>query len=492
MGNCTRFLAKLIFATSIMAAGFSVAAHAQKRIALVVGNSAYKNVSPLDNPKNDARLIADTLLSLGFTLTGGAAQIDLDKSSLDRAVQSFGNQLLGAEVALFYYAGHGFQLRNSNYLIPVDANLTKESDVDFQMVDVGLVLRQMEGSGTKLNLVILDACRNNPFGGRGLRAATRGLGRIDAPEGTMISFATQPGNVAVDGNDGNSPFTKALATTMRKPGLDIFQTFNEVGISVKRSTAGAQLPWVSSSPIDGSFYFTAAKTGAPVVAAPAPAEKASEAERAWSLTKDTTSQAVLSDFIRQFGGTVYGSMARARLEELKKDQIAAITPAPAPTPSSAKPSQVQEAALPAIASDAKLLGKFDNWSAYTATARGARICFALTASPKTKSGGRAYAMVTNRPNDKIVNEVSILTDYKVMGGSAPSTVEVGSDSYAMYGQDNGYWIKNLADETRLIEAMRVGKEIAVKGRAAEGSAKNESYSLKGFAQALDRVNRECR
>jgi uncharacterized caspase-like protein len=303
-----------------MAAGFSVAAHADKRIALVVGNSAYKNVSQLDNPKNDARLIADTLLSLGFTLTGGSAQIDLDKTSLDRAVQNFGNQLLGADVALFYYAGHGTQVRNSNYLIPVDANVIKESDVDFQMVDVGLVLRQMEGSGTKLNLVILDACRNNPFGGRGLRAATRGLGRIDAPEGTMISFATQPGNVALDGSDGNSPFTKALATTMRKPGLDIFQTFNEVGVSVKRSTAGAQLPWVSSSPIDGNFYFTAAKTGAPVVPAPQ-VDAASEAERAWRLTRDTTSQAVLSDFIRQFGGTVYGSMARARLEELKRIRL---------------------------------------------------------------------------------------------------------------------------------------------------------------------------
>ncbi|WP_249150197.1 caspase family protein [Bradyrhizobium sp. JYMT SZCCT0180] len=471
-----------------MAAGFSGTAHAQKRIALVVGNSAYKNVSHLDNPKNDARLIADTLRALGFTLTGGAAQVDLDKASLDRAVQSFGNQLMGAEVALFYFAGHGVQLRNSNYLIPVDANLIKESDVDFQMVDVGLVLRQMEGSGTKLNLVILDACRNNPFGGRGLRAASRGLGRIDAPEGTMISFATQPGNVALDGNDGNSPFTKALATTMRKPGLDIFQTFNEVGISVKRATAGAQLPWVSSSPIDGSFYFTSPKTGAPSAAAPAQVDKANEAARAWSLTRDTTSQAVLSDFIRQFGGTVYGSMARARLEELKKDQIAAITPPPA----SGKPSQAQEAALPAIAADAKLLGRFDHWSAYTATARGSRICFALTASPKARSGGKAYAMVTTRPNDKVVNEVSILTDYKVMGGSDPSTLEVGSESYAMYGQGNSYWIKNLSDESRLVGAMRVGTEIALKGRTAEGSAKNDSYSLKGFAQALDRANRECR
>jgi uncharacterized caspase-like protein len=138
------------------------------RLALVVGNSAYQHVSPLDNPKSDAKLIADTLRDLGFTLIGGGPQLDLDKPSFDSVVQKFGTQLRGAEVALFFYAGHGVQVRGSNYLVPIGANPTREADVDFQMVDVNLVLRQMEGSGTKLNLVILDACRNNPFGGRGL------------------------------------------------------------------------------------------------------------------------------------------------------------------------------------------------------------------------------------------------------------------------------------------------------------------------------------
>jgi hypothetical protein len=123
------------------------------------------------------------------------------------------------------------------------------------MVDVNLVLHQMQGSGTRLNVVILDACRNNPFGGRGLRAADGGLAQLRAPEGTLISYATQPGSVAQDGSDGHSPYTKALATTIKRAGLDIFQTFNQVGLAVKRETGGSQQPWVSSSPIDGSFYF---------------------------------------------------------------------------------------------------------------------------------------------------------------------------------------------------------------------------------------------
>src|ERR1700712_886468 len=233
----------------------SLACKAEKRIALVVGNSNYVSVSPLNNPRNDALLIAETLRKAGFALIGNQAQLDLDKASFDKAVQAFGNELTGTDVALFYYSGHGIQIRGSNYLVPVSANPVREADVDFQMVDVASVLRQMEGSGTKLNLVILDACRNNPFGGRGLRGTDSGLAQIRAPEGTLLSFATQPGNVALDGSGSNSPYTTALAQTIQKPGLDVFRTFNEVGLLVKRATGGAQQPWVSSSPIDGSFYF---------------------------------------------------------------------------------------------------------------------------------------------------------------------------------------------------------------------------------------------
>jgi hypothetical protein len=250
-------LGLLALLAASMALLSSEPAAAEKRVALVIGNSAYKNVTPLDNPAKDAQLMAETLTGIGFTLIGGRAQIDLDKTAMDNAVQEFGRQVIGADVALFYYAGHGVQVAGSNYLVPVGANPTREADVDFQMVDANLVLRQMQGSGTRLNLVILDACRNNPFGLRGLRGSDGGLAQMRAPDGTLISYATQPGNVAQDGTDGHSPYTKALAATLKQPGLDIFQTFNQVGLAVKRATGGAQQPWVSSSPIDGTFYFVA-------------------------------------------------------------------------------------------------------------------------------------------------------------------------------------------------------------------------------------------
>jgi TPR repeat protein len=309
-------------------------ARADKRVALVVGNSAYKNISRLENPANDAKLMANTLRRLGFTLIGNGAQIDLDKAAFDNAAQNFGRQLQGADVSLFYYAGHGVQVSGANYLVPVNANPTREADVDFQMVDVNLVLRQMQGSGTKLNLVILDACRNNPFGGQGLRSVNRGLAQMFAPEGTLISYATQPGNVAQDGADGNSPYTKALAQTISKAGLDIFQAFNEVGLVVKRSTGGAQQPWVSSSPIDGAFYFVAPTTGMPTELANN-SRREDEATQAWAAVKDTTNTAILEAFIKRYRNSFYSDLARARLEELKKTQVAAIQPSvPPPSPKS--------------------------------------------------------------------------------------------------------------------------------------------------------------
>ena len=268
-GAFGRTIWKVAALVSWLVVALAAPAAADKRVALVIGNSAYQNVTRLDNPRNDAALMAETLSGLGFTLIGGRAQLDLDKPAMDIAVQNFGRQVQGADVALFYYAGHGVQVSGSNYLVPVGANPTREADVDFQMVDVNLVLRQMQGSGTRLNMVILDACRNNPFGARGLRASDGGLAQMRAPEGTLISYATQPGNVALDGTDGHSPYTKALATTIKQAGLDIFQTFNQVGLAVKRQTGGSQQPWVSSSPIDGNFYF--------VPPAPAPQQLAAVA-----------------------------------------------------------------------------------------------------------------------------------------------------------------------------------------------------------------------
>ena len=156
----------------------ALAQQAERRVALIVGNSQYVSVPKLDNPGPDALLMAETLAALGFTVVGGKAQLDLDKPAFEKAVQAFGKAIQGANVALFYYAGHGLQIRGSNYLVPVNANPTREADADFQLLNVDLILRQMEASSTRLNMVVLDACRNNPFSGSGVRASGGGLAQI--------------------------------------------------------------------------------------------------------------------------------------------------------------------------------------------------------------------------------------------------------------------------------------------------------------------------
>jgi hypothetical protein len=231
------------------------AAHAEKRVALVIGNSAYRAVPALPNPAADARLMSDTLLSLGFFVVGGGAQLDLDKAGFDDVLKKFGTELIGADIALFYYAGHGVETHGLNYLVPVDAHPLDEADVFAEMIGISGILDQLEKSGTRINLVLLDACRDNPFSGHGVRSTTGGLAQMPAPVGTLISFATQPRSVSLDGVDGHSPYTRALAEAMQRPGSGLFKTFNEVGLAVEKATGGQQLPWVSSSPISGNFYF---------------------------------------------------------------------------------------------------------------------------------------------------------------------------------------------------------------------------------------------
>jgi formylglycine-generating enzyme required for sulfatase activity len=313
----------------LITAIFSLPALADKRVALVVGNGSYMHVSPLGNPANDARLLAEALWSTGFTLVGGGAQLNLDKQSFEKIVQDFGAKLQGADVGLFYYAGHGLQMRGVNYLVPVDANPSREADVGIQMLDANLVINQMEGTGTKLNIIILDACRNDPFNGRALVLARGrdnemvkmrdiaggGLAEMQAPEGTLISFATQPGNVALDGADGDSPYARALSETIRTPGLGIFDAFNQVGLKVKRATGGKQQPWMSNSPIDGAFYFV------PPQSAPAASVALSQTpeEIAWDYLKDTADADSLRRFVTKFPHGDRAREAQSRIASLEQD-----------------------------------------------------------------------------------------------------------------------------------------------------------------------------
>ncbi|MDR3553475.1 MAG: SUMF1/EgtB/PvdO family nonheme iron enzyme [Syntrophobacteraceae bacterium] len=247
------------------------------RIALVIGNAAYKNATPLTNTVNDATLMARALRSIGFDLVGGKAQTNLDKAALIGVIRKFGEAMRGKRVAFLYYAGHGVQVDGRNYLIPTSANVMARTDVKYELVNVDNVLDDMNASGTKVNIIVLDACRNNPFGERGLRGSQSGLAVMDAPSGTLIAYATGPGKTAADGHGKNSPYTESLARVITQPGLDVEDVFREVGKDVQLKTAGVQVPWKMDSMTD-KFYFKA-QGSLQTTGGPRPASSLSTSER---------------------------------------------------------------------------------------------------------------------------------------------------------------------------------------------------------------------
>lgn len=220
-----------------------------RRIALIVGNSAY-TASPLSNPVNDATDMASTLSSMGFEVI---LRTNVTRAQLRAAVREFGEVLRRKEVGLFYFAGHGVESKGRNFLIPVGANMASEFELEDEAVDANSVLRAMEDAGSPTSIMILDACRDNPFA-RSWRSGSRGLAQMTAPVGSFIAFATSPGAVAADGTGRNGTFTKHLLSSLRHADLDIDRVFTRVTAGVAQETGKRQVPWKSSS-LTGAFSF---------------------------------------------------------------------------------------------------------------------------------------------------------------------------------------------------------------------------------------------
>jgi len=255
-------LIQIAFCLSLVCAmslGWPSTAGAERRIALVIGNSSY-DTGPLKNPVNDATDMAAALQKLGFTVI---LKKNANLQTMEEALEDFGNRLKRGGVGLFYYAGHGIQANGANYLIPIGVKINKESDIRYKGLDAGRILAEMENANNGLNIVMLDACRDNPFA-RSFRSAARGLAVVGtAPTGTFISYSTSPGQVARDGDGRNSPYTKALIRYIKEPGLTINDVFIKVRQELHKDTG--QTPWELSSLV-GTFYFVPTKGGKPAPA----------------------------------------------------------------------------------------------------------------------------------------------------------------------------------------------------------------------------------
>ncbi|QTA82515.1 Caspase domain-containing protein [Desulfonema limicola] len=224
----------------------------QRRTAIVIGNANYKK-APLKNPLNDAQDIAKILKETGFSVI---LKLDVSQEQMEDSIREFGRQLIQGGIGLFYYAGHGVQVDGKNYLIPIGADIAikNQKDVRYKAVDLNQILDEMNYAGNGFNIAILDACRDNPLPRSFRSTASAGLARVDGPKGTLITFATSPGSVAIDGEGRNGIFTKHLLENMKIPGLPIEQIFKRVLQGVDQESNGEQTPWMSSS-FTGDFYF---------------------------------------------------------------------------------------------------------------------------------------------------------------------------------------------------------------------------------------------
>ena len=281
-----------------------------KKTALVIGNGAYA-VAPLRNPVNDAVDVAASLKQLGFDVM---SYTNIDQVAMKRAIREFGSRIRSeGSIGLFYYAGHGVQVKGENYLIPVGADVNSEEEVEYEGVQVGLVLAQMEAAKNGMNIVILDACRNNPFA-RSYRSNDKGLAQINAPSGTIIAYSTAPGSVASDGAGRNGIYTQELLKQIKSRGSSIEDVFKQVRISVRKLTAEKQTPWESSS-LTGEFYFSG--TGPSLKSeskASMPVERSSEVEdEYWANIKGADDPKLFEGYLTEYPSGKYAALARQRI-----------------------------------------------------------------------------------------------------------------------------------------------------------------------------------
>lgn len=334
----------------LLAAGVSFLApassHALQRVALVIGNADYERAPELLNPINDARGMEAKLKKLGFDVT---KLENATRRQMEEAIVAFEGKLGADKVGLFYYAGHGVQVRDKNYLIPVDASIEAERQARIEALDVSLVTDAMRYARSKVNFIVLDACRDNPFEKK-LRGGSRGLAAVDAAGGTLIAYATAPGSVASDGTGKNGVYTEALLAALDEPGLSAEEVFKSVRKRVATATDGEQTPWESSS-LTGDFVFNAAAPTPPAtpvqsaatMPARVPVTSAALELTFWNDVKDSGNVAMFEEYLRQYPKGRFAGLARINISVLKKKpavQVASSAPrtASVPAPAVAAPT----------------------------------------------------------------------------------------------------------------------------------------------------------
>jgi uncharacterized caspase-like protein len=308
----------LLLAAALLCAAATAQAPGDVRIALVIGNSAYAGPLALQNPANDAKAMGQVLRGLGFNVV---EVLDGSKAQMTQALATVQGSLQGKQaVGMLYYAGHGLQVDARNFMVPVDAKMSKAADVAPQTVDVASVIDAFKTAGNRMNIVVLDACRDNPFGGI---TTGKGLAPLDAPSGTFLAYATAPGNVAEDGdvNSGNGLYTQFLLQELRKPQARIEEVFKRVRFNVRQKSNGRQIPWESTS-LEDDFYFNDGR----IVTAAKPQTQAlldsfAEEKKLWEGIRDSRNPDDFYAFLQKYPNGTITEAATARLNQLTRPAL---------------------------------------------------------------------------------------------------------------------------------------------------------------------------
>ena len=296
--------------------GFQVVGK-ESLIALIIGNACYKSF-PLRNPVNDAEDMAGVLRERGFEVI---MRTDANHRDMEKAIREFGKKLRNGGVGLFYFSGHGMQVNGVNYLIPVNEDIKAEDEIKYKAVDANFVLSKMESAGNAMNIMILDACRDNPFA-RSFRSLARGLAQMDAPQGTLIVYATAPGRTADDGTGRNGIFTRNLLDFIKQSNLEITQILKEVRRRVIDETDGKQIPWEASS-IIGNFYFNQNKKQAVFQDVVQPNHSRTKIDLAglelefWKTIKDSKNPKGFQAYLDKFPNGTFSELAKNKIKELE-------------------------------------------------------------------------------------------------------------------------------------------------------------------------------
>ena len=463
-----RAFARPIAATRVLALGgvvtlaITAAAHAESRVALVVGNGAYKAVPGLPNPPNDAQDVSQALTSLGFQVT---LLVDADRAKFQKEVEAFGQKAKAADVSMFYYGGHGLQVASRNYLLPVDAELHKVEDIDKETIHLDSVLDAQTG-GSGIHLVFLDACRNDPTRYSKTPLRSTGLARTGNAPGFLIAYATQPDNVALDGAGRNSPFASALLDHLATPGLDISSMMIEVRKDVIAATGSAQVPWDNSS-LTRQFYFIG------------DSEKMSPETLLWQIAAQQRDKNLLAIYLERFPKGPHAEDVRALLPSFGES----LKP-PDKTGASGE-DDLWKLALSSRQNDVAQLYLARYPSGAHAQEAGALLSSLKSAETAAADPAGTCERLATHPSDATASAPGV--DFAALAARAPQAVEACGEAVRRR-PDNPHFLALLARAT--FAAGRQTEAVALYRKAADAGDSRAMVSLATLMENGDHAPRD--